>query len=434
MVRSEGMATQRSGLHQQTAQRMELSPTFLQALEVLQMGAVDLVREIEAECARNETLRIRPVVPTGGGDADHRQRLLAAVPDRPHDLLTHVEHEIGLLDLSIALRTKVLALAGLLDERGYLSEGREALAEAVGAEGLDAALEVLQALPPRGIGARGPIEAMLVQIPDDDPDRPTVETILRCHLETLAAGRRAEVAGHLGMGVEELDALLGRIRRLDPRPAARFVTPRAEPIRADVVVAVEQGRLVVKLADGSLPSLEVDRRIARLAAAGSFPPPRRRELAGKLRSARALIRAVTQRGETLLRVTSAVFSRQGEFLRRGARGIRCLRMGEVAALFELHPSTISRTVRGKAVWTPHGLFPLREFFDTAGGGPDRARREQLNDAIRACLARDARATDREIQGRLAAAGLVVARRTVAKYRALLGGPRRRSTKADRPAC
>lgn len=409
-----------------------LSPAFLRSLEVLQLDADALVREIDAECARNEVLRVVPRTRERRGDPERSAAFLETVEDRPVDLFAHLRRELAFLDLAEGLAAKVLALAGRLDERGFLDADRGELAALVGAESLDAALAVLHALPPRGIGARDAAEAMLMQLEAADPDRPLVEAILRQHLGALAAGRRAEVAEALGIDAEGLDALVSRIRDLDPAPGRRFANAPAEPLRPDLAVALEQGRLVVSVGDGSLPSLAIDRRIAGLAAEPGMPRERRRELAGKLRSARSLIHAIAQRQATLQQIGAALFAQQREFLRRGAAGIRRVRMGELAASLGLHASTVSRAVAGKTVWTPHGLLALREFFEDAGRGPTRAERDALVAAIRGLLVGDPRRSDAELAAELARRGLTVARRTVAKYRALLGLSRSQLRSSDGP--
>ena len=419
------MPTIRPALAQQAQQGMHLSASFLRALEVLQLDASALVAEIDAECARNETLRVVPRDRVKRGDPDLRQSLLAAAEDRPPDLLSHVRSELAVLDLAPGLAERVLALAGLLDERGYLPADDRVLGSAAGQEWLPTALAVLQAIAPRGIGARGPLEALLLQVPSSDPDRPVMAAILREHLEDLAAGRRDRVAARLEIDRGELDEVLLRIRALDPAPGARFRTVVPEPAQPDLEVRVEGGRVKVSLADGSLPSLAVDRKFAKLATDSTVAAAPRRALARKLRSARSLMRAVAQRGETLQRVGAAVFAEQMGFFRHGAAGIRRVRMGTVAEELGLHCSTVSRAVAHKTVWTPHGLLSLREFFEVAGRGPTSAERDALVRAIRESLVSDSTLSDAAVAVELARRGLAVARRTVGKYRALLGLPRAR---------
>lgn len=403
---------------------MALSPSFLQALEVLQLGAVDLVAQIEAECERNETLRVANSPRLVRGDSERRHEFLERVEARPPDLLEHLRHELGLLDVTESLQARVLELAGRLDAQGYLGEIEGELVDRLGRDGLDEALAILHSLPPRGLGARGPIDAMLLQLEDDDPDRPAIEAILRGGLAELARGENCAVADRLGIDTDELTGLLSRIRRLDPRPGARFCRAAPTPRLPDLVLRSDGGRLVVELADGSLPALSIDDRIARIAADRSVPTSTRRRIAVQVGRARGLMRAVQQRGETLLRIARLALASQREFVRRGQSGIRRLRMQDVAAELGLHSSTVSRAVRDKTIWTSFGLVTLREFFEVGGSGPTLSEREALTEAIRACLAADDRSTDAAIADRLAARGLVVARRTVAKYRALLGVKRR----------
>lgn len=428
------MTTIRTSLAHHVEQGLYLSPTFLRALEVLQLDASTLVAEIEAECVRNEMLRVVPRRNDLVGDPERRAAALEAAEDRPIDLLAHVRREVALLDVVEELRGKVLALAEHLDERGYLDGDRMRLAQIVGESALDGALDVLHELPPRGLGARDAVDAMLLQVDAKDPDRPAIEQILRRHLDALAGGRRDEVAQALDVDRDELDALITRIRSLDPAPGRRFATPHRAPVRPDLAVSVEGGRIVVTVGDGALPELAIDRRIADLVGARELPRERRRELAGKLRAARSLMRAVSQRQETLQRVGAAVFATQREFLRSGRSHVRRLRMGELAESLGLHASTVSRAVAGKTVWTPHGLILLREFFEDAGRGPTRAERDALVAALKELLTTPCRRTDAELAVELAGRGLTVARRTVAKYRSLLGATRSQRESSASESC
>jgi RNA polymerase sigma-54 factor len=440
------MSTLRLGLIARAEQRMALLPRMLQSIEILQLATTDLLALIDEELAQNEALELvrpaeqGPAPNRDEGASDRKSELLAAIPDREKDLWAHVRDEVALLDLDPELATCVLELASCLDERGYLSTGTAELDDRFGAALVGRARCVLMRIEPCGLGARGPLEAMLCQLADDDPDRPAIAALLEDHLEALARDRVTEVAGALSVDLDELEGLLARISRLDPRPGARFAERDCPGIRPDVLVRVVDGRHEVVVDEHSLPLLEVREDYAMLAVDRRTPRDLRRYLGGKLRSARELIEAVENRKRTLCEVAAAILTAQAAFLRSGRRAIRPLRMAEVAERVGLHPSTVSRAIAGKHLGHPGGVIALRAFFDGgAPGAAGRHGREAVRELVREAVGGEDPQTphsDEAIQAWLAARGVRIARRTVAKHRAELGippaGQRRRRSRGDRP--
>lgn len=426
------MSTLRQGLVARTEQRLALLPRMLQSIEILQLATADLVALIDAELEQNETLElVRPEAPldeprrqAAATDEDPKLALLQQAPDREKDLWTHVRDEVAMLDLSEEAAAGVLALAARLDAAGFLGEERAELIAELGPEGFDQALGTLCRIEPRGLGAAGPVEAMLFQLDAGDPDRPLIAELLEHHLDALARNRLPDVAAALGVDVDELEALLEKIGGLEPRPAARFSESPVPGIRPDVVVRRARGQVEVVVDDLALPVLHVSTDYARMARDVALPREVRSYLGGKLRSARDLIEAVESRKRTLCTVGAAVLAEQRGFLDHGRRAIRPLRMADIAARVGLHASTVSRAIAGKFLGSDHGVIALREFFD--GGDGDSAHgRAAVLELIRDLVdAEDPRAplADDQIAGRLAAHGVKVARRTVAKHRHALGIP------------
>lgn len=426
---------------------MALLPQMLQSIEVLQLATAELVARIEAELQVNETLEAAATDPsavddvgcdgsdapgpTRSDDEDPRLQWLHNLPAPTDSLQDFLRDQLAFCELDAEVGRAVLLLAAHLDERGLLPFAVEQLAEMTGlpADLLAEALAVLQGLEPVGIGAAGPLQAMLRQVVGD-PDGAAIAALLTTHLEALAQGRVAEVARSMGLPVDEVRQLLERIRRLEPRPAAAF-TDRAEPgLRPDARVWLEQDRIQVAVEDGAIPALSINSGYAAMLRDRSTEAPVRNYLRGKVRSARELIDAVAQRRATLARVVAAVMARQPEFLVQGRRGIRPLRMADVAAALGLHTSTVSRAIAGKHVQTELGVFRLRDFFDGGGAGGAGAAaagtgRMAVRETIAGLLAQEDPArplSDDDLVVALAAQGVQVARRTVTKYRKELGIP------------
>lgn len=424
------------------AQRMALLPTMLQSIEMLQLSTVDVLARIDAELQRNEALelvrperRCRPdarVVTSAGSrsrsrDADTGDALHAALHNAPApgpDLMTHVRAQLAWRRLSDELRDAVLLLASGLDASGFLTDEAGELRARVGTARFDEAIAVLHSLEPRGLGARGPIDAMLLQLEPTDPDRGAIETILTRHLEDLARNRVSHVANAIDCTLEEVGMLVERIAELDPRPGDCFRIAIDEPLHVDLEVRTVDGVVEVSVDDLALPVLAVTSDYERMAASGDVDPGVRRYLRDRVRSARELITAVERRKQTLVHVGAALMQRQRAFLERGRAAIRPLRMSDLAADLGLHTSTVSRAVAGKYLRCERGVFALREFFDGARGR-DRPGlgRAAVHEQVRELVGAEDPAeplSDEAIVDRLRARGVRVARRTVAKYRADLG--------------
>jgi RNA polymerase sigma-54 factor len=410
---------------QRAEQRLALLPAMLESIEVLQLAAHELTEFLDQAAESNETLDVERKQPRQAvADIDGLASSLAAPPP---DLRTLLRLQLAWRTVPNELAEKVMAVAEHLDERGLLGVSDAELALAVGGEGLTEAVELLQSLEPRGVGARSGVDAMLMQLDARDPDRVLIERLLREHLDELARNKLPQVARGLGLELDDVQRLLERVKQLNPRPAAS-IADATPPPEVDLDARLEDGEVVVRLRTGREPELRVSPHYERLASRAEAGL--RRYLRPKLQAARSLIRAVGMRRRTLLRVAAAVLGRQVPFLEHGPRAMRALRMSDVAAGLGLHPSTVSRAIAGKWVSTAHGAFALRSFCDAgvpAGGagavsGADvghRAVLERLRELIGAEDAHRPLADD-ELAALLASEGIEVARRTVAKYRAELG--------------
>ena len=427
-------------IHQR--QEMQILPRMLQAIEVLQLPAIELEAYLREAVEGNETLRLEdlgrgpeaPPPPRRGahGASDRHHEWLESQAAAPAGLAGALEEQLGLLDVEAELLPWVRLLIECLDPNGYLSAGDETLLALAEERGLardpgclGRAIGALQRLEPRGIGGRDAVEALLLQLDPRDPDYGLLCRLLEEFLEDVARNKLPAVARALGIDLARLEELLARLRELRLRPAAALVDDAPQPIRPDLAVERRGQGFEVRVESSAQPAVAIDASMEALAGDRRQGPLVRRYLRGKLERARWLIEALEQRRETLLRVATATFRRQRAFLSDGPEHVRPLRMGEVADELGVHVSTISRAVAGKFADTPWGILPLRSFFQASAGGDEDATRDQVAERIRAILAaEDPRAplSDDAVVAALARQGLEVARRTVAKYRSELGIP------------
>ena len=370
-----------------------------------------------------------------GGDDEDADRTNAA-PDLP-TLRDHLNGQLVLTNLGPRDRALVALLIDALDEDGYLTQPLEEIAalmpaEAeVGLEELAIALRHLQNLEPAGVGARTPGECLALQLralPAAERDCAPASLALRIaeqHLELLASRDYARLKALTGADDASLRAAQALIRGLNPRPGAAFARVETRYVVPDVIVRKVRNVWRASLNPEAMPRLRVNRLYAELAArprgAGG------NALASQLQEARWLIKNVQQRFDTILRVAQAIVDRQRNFLEHGEVAMRPMVLREIADVLGVHESTISRVTTQKYMATPRGTYELKYFFgshvatDTGGAASSTAIRALIKQLV---AAEDAKAplSDSRIAQVLGEQGIVVARRTIAKYRESLQIP------------
>ena len=439
------MAQQSLGMHLRADQRMLMAPRMLQSIELLQVPVGELEAWLSVPAETNEALLVEPpqgesTPPLGRrgsrADTDAHDEMLRNQPARTESLHELVEQQLAGLEASETTLAWVRFLVTQLDPAGFLSGSDEQLLAAGAAAGLPGgaselgtALATLQGLEPIGLGARDAIEALLLQLDPDSPDYTLLCRLLEEFLEELAKNRLPRVARALELDLDDLQRLLSVLRDLDPRPVASLVEVSAPVIVPDVMVTPGDGGFDVALTRGVLPEVRVDPDIAKLVGDRDNSKEVRGYLRDKIDQARWIVEAVSQRGETLLRVASYAFSRQHAFLRHGPGHLVPLTMMEAAEALGLHVSTVSRAVAGKYAQTPFGILSLRALFQASASEGGRAgeavAQDSLRETIREVFEREDKTcplSDDQVVEELAARGIQIARRTVAKYRGELGIP------------
>jgi RNA polymerase sigma-54 factor len=349
-------------------------------------------------------------------------------------LRTHLVDQAVLLKLEQRDRILVAMLIDALDDDGYLTQDLDELMEALPAEleiemdELQIALRHLQQLDPTGVGARTPAECLelqLLALRDGTPARGLALQIVRSHLGLLAARDFARLKKALGCNDDELRQAQRLIQSLNPRPGAAFTPIEARYVVADVIVKKVKNVWLASLNQDAVPRLRVNRMYAEILQNNRNSSSS--QLSQQLQEARWLIKNVQQRFETILRVSQAIVDRQRHFFEHGEVAMRPLVLREIADVLGLHESTVSRVTTQKFMLTPRGIFELKYFFgshvSTEAGGACSAT------AIRALIkqlvaAEDGKRplSDSKISEILGQQGIVVARRTIAKYRESLHIP------------
>jgi RNA polymerase sigma-54 factor len=345
-------------------------------------------------------------------------------------LRAHLHEQLDVLPLPERDLVLAKTVVESLDDDGYLRQPLDDLLQdseidpAPDAEELAIALRRVQSLEPAGVAARNVAECLLLQLPriPCPEQRATARAIVAEHLDRLAARDVQRLAQLLGKDPAHVDAACESIRRLDPRPGWRFDGTHAPYVVPDVIVRRVRGRWTATLNPTVLPRVRINQVYAELFQRHRCSHDA--ELANHLQEARWTLRNVEQRFVTILSVAQAIIDRQWRFFELGPMAMKPLGLKEIAGETGMHESTVSRVTNNKYMATPLGVFELKHFFSRAMTSVSgntysgTAIRGLIRDMIR-----DERPhaplSDAQIARLLAQQGLVVARRTVTKYRQAL---------------
>lgn len=342
-------------------------------------------------------------------------------------LSDHLLGQLHVLPLSQRDLTLAEVIVGSLDDDGYL---RFLLSDLVEITDLDPppseeemhiALSQVQALDPPGIAARSVPECLRLQLPAIDclEQRELARCIIDQHLAALAARDVSGLARSLARRPGEIEAVLACIRHLDPHPGWRFSSAHVQYVTPDVIVRKVRGTWVATLNPAIVPKVRLNHVYAEMFQRNRGA--QHAELAADLQEARWTVSNVEQRFATILSVAQAIVSHQHQFLEYGALAMKPLVLREIAEQVGLHESTVSRVTNNKFMATPLGVFELKYFFSRAmtmasGGECSSTAIRGLIKEMIAAESPQAPLSDAEIARQLGRQGLVVARRTVTKYR------------------
>ena len=458
------------------SQQLTLTPQLQQSIRLLQLSTLELNQELEKFLMENPLLELEeaeaepaapppdgarreeyaaeagtaPVEDSPSGDTADIDWFAdaASAPSRREDgeesdypqlaastptLGEYLMGQLALTQLSARDKSLVNTLIAALDESGYLSQSLEEIVDMlppeleVGLDELQIALHHLQSFDPSGVGARSPAECLELQLkglPSDTPARDLAICIVHAHLDALAAHDFARLKRQLQCDDEGLRVAQHLIQSLNPHPGAEYTASETRYIVPDVIVKKVKNAWSVALNPDAMPKLRINRMYAeilqnKLHSGG--------QMSNQLQEARWLIKNVQQRFETILRVAQAIVERQRHFFDHGEVAMRPLVLREIAETLGLHESTVSRVTTQKFMATPRGIFELKYFFgshvatETGGACSATAIRALLKQLVHA---EDCKKplSDSKIARILGEQGIVVARRTIAKYRESLRIP------------
>lgn len=356
-------------------------------------------------------------------DLPHYENTLS----KPSTLVDFLEEQLSELALSDEEKLIAAHIIGDLDERGYLNNSIDKIAERIGCsvDEVDDILDTVQRLDPPGVGARDLEECLLIQLKLSGQFNGCVEKIVKEHMKELETRNFAVIAKALKTTVNKVIENVRLISDLEPVPGRQFDHSATQTVVPDVYVFKVGDRWVVSMNEEGLPHLQLNALYKDMLEKGVKDANDQSYLSDKMKSAVWLIKSLQQRQKTVFKVAQCILEKQMGFFERGIDHLKPMILRDVADEIEMHESTISRVTTNKFIHTPRGVFELKYFFNSSVSTSDgqALASESVKTLIQGFVKKEDTKkplSDQKIVDLLAEKGIQLARRTVAKYREQLG--------------
>ncbi|OCG08111.1 RNA polymerase factor sigma-54 [Gilliamella sp. wkB178] len=454
------------------SQQLSMTPQLQQAIRLLQLSTMELQQEIQTalednpllEVAEqydeinveqnevNETVDTREALDSqeipddipldaslddiytagtpSGTNSDYRNDELPIYQGETHEtLFDYLKWQLDLTPFSDTDRAIAISIIQAIDERGYLTVSTEEILEEQGndeieLEEVETVLKRIWHFDPIGVGARTLQECLSIQIQHLNPPA-LVKQIIDNYLDLLANRDYRTLKKLLNTNDEQLKESIDFIQNLQPYPGDSVNTTPPDYVIPDVLVKKKEGKWVVELNSDTVPNLRINQQYAAMEKLANESDGQ--YIRSHLQDANWFIKSIENRNETLLKVSQFIVEHQQDFFEYGTEQMKPMILSDVASAIEMHESTISRVTTQKYLQCPSGIFELKFFFsshvNTDSGG------EASSTAIRALIkkyiaAEDSKKplSDSKLVSMLEDQGIIIARRTVAKYREALAIP------------
>ena len=461
--------------HLKLAQQLIMTPQLQQAIKLLQLSRLELLETISQELQSNPLLEEGQEAEAESGDQAaevdsanreanvsevtidekpkedfdweeylgeytsgprvrverEESRELPAIESRlvkKPSLDAHLLWQLYLSSASDAQKEIGTLIIGNLDQDGYLKATSAEIAEMAGCDEscVEEVLNLVQAFDPPGIAARDLQECLLIQGKILELEDDLVINIITNHLHDLEIRNYHSIVKATGRKPEEIKEAIDLITGLDPKPGKQYDEEEIQYISPDIYVYKVDNEFVILLNEDGMPKLRISPFYREaLSKDGDVSDQAREYIQGKLRSAAWLIKSIHQRQRTIYRVAESIIKFQRDFFDKGIAHLKPLVLRDVAEDLSMHESTISRVTTNKYMHTPRGVFELKYFFNSSissftGGA---VASESVKERIRQLVANEDPQkpySDKAIVEKLREENIDIARRTVAKYRELLG--------------
>ncbi len=467
----------KQGLQLRLSQQLAMTPQLQQAIRLLQLSTLELQQELQQALESNplleqidtheeiDTRETQDSETLDTADALEQKEMPEELPldaswdtiytagtpsgtsgdyiddelpvyqgETTQTLQDYLMWQVELTPFSDTDRAIATSIVDAVDETGYLTVPLEDILESIGDEEIDideveAVLKRIQRFDPVGVAAKDLRDCLLIQLSQFDKTTPWLEEarlIISDHLDLLANHDFRTLMRFTRLKEDVLKEAVNLIQSLDPRPGQSIQTGEPEYVIPDVLVRKHNGHWTVELNSDSIPRLQINQHYASMCN-NARNDGDSQFIRSNLQDAKWLIKSLESRNDTLLRVSRCIVEQQQAFFEQGEEYMKPMVLADIAQAVEMHESTISRVTTQKYLHSPRGIFELKYFFsshvNTEGGG------EASSTAIRALVKKLIAAenpakplSDSKLTSLLSEQGIMVARRTVAKYRESLSIP------------
>ncbi|EEX0618442.1 RNA polymerase factor sigma-54 [Escherichia coli] len=467
----------KQGLQLRLSQQLAMTPQLQQAIRLLQLSTLELQQELQQALESNplleqidtheeiDTRETQDSETLDTADALEQKEMPEELPldaswdtiytagtpsgtsgdyiddelpvyqgETTQTLQDYLMWQVELTPFSDTDRAIATSIVDAVDETGYLTVPLEDILESIGNEEIDideveAVLKRIQRFDPVGVAAKDLRDCLLIQLSQFDKTTPWLEEarlIISDHLDLLANHDFRTLMRVTRLKEDVLKEAVNLIQSLDPRPGQSIQTGEPEYVIPDVLVRKHNGHWTVELNSDSIPRLQINQHYASMCN-NARNDGDSQFIRSNLQDAKWLIKSLESRNDTLLRVSRCIVEQQQAFFEQGEEYMKPMVLADIAQAVEMHESTISRVTTQKYLHSPRGIFELKYFFsshvNTEGGG------EASSTAIRALVKKLIAAenpakplSDSKLTSLLSEQGIMVARRTVAKYRESLSIP------------
>jgi RNA polymerase sigma-54 factor len=442
--------------HLKLSQQLIMTPQLQQAIKLLQLSRLELKEYITEELQSNPLLdadattfrdaasqkdgqseeqvkwKWDAYLETYGQDnvpyyEDDERPTLESTATRQEGLVEHLLWQIRMNDFCEEEREVGIFIIGNIDHNGYLSMEVDDICEATGLPMplVESTLNKIQRFDPTGIAAKDLKDCLRIQARALDLENTLVWNIINTHLEDLQTKNFDKIAHELGVSVDEVSQASKIIVNLEPRPARDYSDEPPQYVVPDIYIVKLEGEYLVVLNEEDLPILKLNQEYQNMMSCDGTGKIAKDYLSDCLKSAQWLLKSIQQRQNTLCKVTESIVKFQIDFLKHGITHLKPLVLRDVADDVGMHESTISRVTSNKYVHSPQGTFELKYFFNSGiskSDGSFVASQSVKNEIENIIKAEDPKhpLSDQAIAHQLKSKGVKIARRTVAKYREILG--------------
>ena len=421
-------------LHMGMRQSMNLTLALRQSINILQMSTIELAQMLSQELETNPFLEDSE--PSEQEEERYDNMLVSKTSENfdsvslvadEKTLFAHVMEQVGRVVSTPAERIIAGYLVNLLQESGYIElDISKACKDLKITEAhILGVLHRLQTIEPTGIFARNLQECLTLQLKDRGEYNDIFVIILE-NLQLLAMHDTSKLAKLCKIERDELAEYIAEIKRLNPKPCSGFVHERVSSRVADVILSIDEGELKVRINDEIVPRFNVNKSYYTEIKSHSLGEGDKEFISTHYHGASNIMRAVTQRLNTIKEVTIAIAQKQKDFFLKGVMYLKPMTLAEIAYICGMNESTISRATSNKYIQTPTGIYDMKFFFtskiqsNNSGMNVSSTKVKEIIKSMIDSEESDAICSDDDIAEGLSRFNVNIARRTVAKYREALG--------------